>query len=90
MKTYRAVVIGCSRMGGFIDNEIVGDPAVKRPFSHAAVFTTLDRTELVGCADLRTDVMNEFGKLYNVPTDHQYNDYRQLIDAYLVRYQPLI
>ena len=81
MKTYRAVVIGCSRMGGFIDNEVVGNPAHPPPFSHAAVFTAFNRTELVGCSDLRVDVMSEFGKLYNVPRERQYADYRQLIDV---------
>ena len=81
MKTYKAVVIGCSRMGGFIDHEIVADPAHSPPFSHAAVYTACSRTELVGCSDLRTDVMAEFGRLYNVPQERQLVDYRQLIDV---------
>ena len=36
MKTYRAAVIGCSRMGGFIDNEVVGSSRIALPYSHAA------------------------------------------------------
>ena len=80
METYRAVVIGCSRMGGFIDHEIAGDSGFALPLSHAAVYSTCTRTELVGCSDLRADVMGEFGKLYNVPEERQYLDYRRLID----------
>lgn len=80
MKTYRAAVIGCSRMGGFIDNEVVGMPTITLPYSHAAGYMACDRTELVACADIRTDVMAEFGKLYNIPASHQYTDYRELID----------
>ena len=33
MKTYRAALIGCSRMGAFIDNEVSAD---MYPYSHAA------------------------------------------------------
>ena len=33
MKTYRAAVIGCSRMGAFIDNEVVGAPGHVPPYS---------------------------------------------------------
>jgi predicted dehydrogenase len=80
MENYKAVVIGCSRMGGFIDNEIVGRSESPPPFSHAAVYSTCGRTELVGCSDLRADVMEEFGRLYDVPKERQYLDYRQLIE----------
>ena len=79
MKTYRAAVIGCSRMGGFIDNEVVGYSRIALPYSHAAGYTTCDRTDLVACADLRTDVMAEFGKLHGVPAAGQYTDYREML-----------
>ena len=79
MKTYRAGVIGCSRMGGFIDNEVVGYSRIALPYSHAAGYTTCDRTDLVACADLRTDVMDEFGKLHGVPAEGQYTDYREML-----------
>ena len=79
MKTYRAGVIGCSRMGGFIDNEVVGYARIALPYSHAAAFTTCDRTDLVACADLRTDVMAEFGDLHGVPAQGQYTDYREML-----------
>ena len=79
MKTYRAAVIGCSRMGGFIDNEMVGSHTVVPPYSHGAGYYACDRTDLVACSDLREDVMQEFGKGYGVPRDRQYVDYRELI-----------
>lgn len=80
MKTYRAAVIGCSRMGGFIDNEVVGLPKHVPPYSHAAGFFTCDRTDLVACADVRTDVMERFGERYNIPKSRQYTDYREMIE----------
>ena len=79
MKKYRAGVIGCSRMGGFIDNEIIGAAGIPLPYSHAAGFTACERTELVACSDLRTDVMAEFGRLHGVPAEGQYTDYREML-----------
>ncbi len=80
MKRYRAAVIGCSRMGGFIDNEMIGSPTIVLPYSHGASFYASERVDLVACSDLRADVMEEFGKLYHVPKERQYLDYRELID----------
>jgi len=79
MKTYRAAVIGCSRMGAFIDNEVTDYPAIVLPYSHAAGFYASERVDLVACSDIRTDVMEEFGKRYNVPKERQYTDYREMI-----------
>ena len=88
MKTYRAAVIGCSRMGAFIDNEGVGHLgravtdylAHNRPRSHAASFFAEPQTDLIACADLRAEVMEEFGRRYKVPKARQYTDYRTLIE----------
>ena len=79
MKTYRAAVIGCSRIGGFIDNEVRGAPNIVLPYSHGAGYYASDRTNLVACSDLREDVMEQFGERYDVPKDRQYTDYRELI-----------
>ena len=79
MKIYRAGVIGCSRMGGFIDNEVVGSNRIALPYSHAAGYTACDRTELVACSDRRADVMTEFGRLYDVPAPRQYTDFLQML-----------
>ncbi len=67
-------------MGGFIDNEVVGSPKMALPYSHAAGYMACGRTDLIACADVRTDVMAQFGKLYRIPASHQYTDYRELID----------
>ena len=80
MKTYRAAVIGCSRMGAFIDNEVPDYEAIRLPYSHAAGFFAEERTALVACADLRPDVMEQFGNRYNVPKSGQYTDYRELLE----------
>jgi predicted dehydrogenase len=81
MKNYRAAVIGCSRMGGFIDNEVVGARKHVPPYSHGAGFFACTRTDLVACADPRTDVMEKFGERYNIPKERQYTDYREMIAA---------
>ena len=79
MKTYRAAVIGCSRIGGFIDNEVVGTPGYVEPYAHGAGFHQCDRTDLVACSDFREDLMEEFGKQYDVPKERQYTDYKKMI-----------
>jgi predicted dehydrogenase len=76
MKTYRAALIGCSRMGAFIDNEV---PPEKRPYSHAAGYEACEHTELVACSDQRAEVMEQTGQRYNVPVERQYLDYRDMI-----------
>ena len=80
MKTYRAAVIGCSRMGAFIDNEVPDYEAIKLPYSHAAGYFAEERTDLVACADLRPEVMEHFGNRYNVPKANQYTDYRDMLE----------
>ena len=80
MKTYRAAVIGCSRMGGFIDNEGPDSLISRRPKSHGASYYACDRTDLIACSDQRSDVMEQFGKRYDVPKQRQYTDYRELIE----------
>ena len=75
MTTYRAALIGCGRIGAFIDNE-VADPY---PYSHAAAYEACERATLVAMADRRTDVMARAGERYGVPPAHQYTDYREMI-----------
>lgn len=80
MKTYRAAIIGCSRMGAFIDNEVPDYQAIRLPYSHAAGFYADERINLIACSDLRPTVMAQFGKCYDVPIDHHYTDYREMIE----------
>ena len=77
MTTYRAALIGCGRIGAFIDNE-VADP---HPYSHAAAYEACDRTTLVALADQRPDVMARAGERYGVAPAHHYTDYREMIAA---------
>ncbi len=76
MQTYKAALIGCSRMGAFIDNEV---PPNMRPYSHAAGYEACDRTDLIACADLRGDVMQQVGTRYGIAADKQYTDYKELL-----------
>jgi len=80
MRNYRAALIGCSRMGAFIDNEVGGDSEFLKPYSHAAGYEACGRTDLTSCSDLRVDVMEQVGKRYGVSKEKQYTDYKELID----------
>ena len=76
---YRAALIGCSRMGAFIDNEHQDYRPIPLPYSHAAGYEACPRTDLVAGAELRPEVLEKFGERYNVGPDHRYTDYRELI-----------
>jgi predicted dehydrogenase len=83
-QTYRAALVGCSRMGAFIDNEILSRPGdmptpIVLPYSHATGYETHPRTQLVAGCDLRPDVLRVFGERYGISPEHQYTDYRELI-----------
>ena len=80
MTTYRAALIGCGRMGAFIDNEGTSPHA----YSHAAGYLACPRTELVALSDPRAEVMDRAGERYGVPTERRYRDYREM----LAREQP--
>ncbi len=80
-RVYRAALVGCSRMGAFIDNEVIGrNPSIVLPYSHAAGYKACARTELVAGADLRPDVLAAFGERYGVAPEHHYTDYREMIE----------
>jgi predicted dehydrogenase len=80
----RAALVGCGRMGAFIDNEVAGRPNANLPYSHAAGYEACDRTDLVAGSDMRTEVLEQFGQRYGVGPEHQYTDFRDMI----VREQP--
>ena len=77
MAIYRAALIGCSRMGAFIDNE--GSENRRFAYSHAAGYEASSRTELIALSDTRAEVMARAGERYGVPGDHQYRDYREML-----------
>ncbi len=77
MKIYRAALVGCSRMGAFIDNEV---PDSRSAYSHASGYEACERTEMIACSDLRVEAMRQVGLRYGVPDDKQYIDYRDMIE----------
>ena len=76
MTTYRAAVIGCGRIGAFIDNESTSPHA----WSHAAGYVACPRTELAALSDQRAEVMNRAGERYGVPPERRYRDYREMLE----------
>ena len=79
-ETYRAALVGCSRMGAFIDNEVRSSKSIVLPYSHAAGYEACGRTDLVAGADLRPEVLVAFGERYGVGPEHRYTDYREMIE----------
>ena len=73
---YRAALIGCGRMGAFIDN----GGASPHAFSHAAGYLACPRTVLVALSDPRAEVMNRAGERYGVAAAHRYRDYREMLE----------
>lgn len=80
MQTYKAAVVGCSRIGAFIDNEVIGRPDMVLPYSHAAGYEACPRTDLIAGADLREEVLEAYGGRYDVPASRLYTDYKAMID----------
>jgi predicted dehydrogenase len=76
MTTYRAAVIGCGRIGAFIDNESTSPHA----WSHAAGYVACPRTELAALSDQRAEVMDRAGERYGVPPERRYRDYREMLE----------
>ena len=74
-RRYRAALIGCGRMGAFIDNEGNSPHA----YSHAAGYRACPRTELVALSDPRAEVMERAGERYGVPRERRYRDYREML-----------
>ena len=74
-RCYRAALIGCGRMGAFIDNEVTSPHA----YSHAAGYLACPRTELVAVSDSRAEVMDRAGERYGVPPERRYRDYREML-----------
>ena len=79
-QTYRAALVGCSRMGAFIDNETRSSPSIVQPYSHAAGYEACSRTDLVAGCDLRPDVLQAFGERYGVGPEHRYTSYQEMIE----------
>jgi len=79
MQTYRAALVGCGRMGAWIDNEVAGNKTTVLPYSHAAGYEACDRTELIAGSDMRPEILVKFGERYGVAPEHHYTDYQEMI-----------
>ncbi|MBI3946959.1 MAG: Gfo/Idh/MocA family oxidoreductase [Armatimonadetes bacterium] len=77
MKSYRVAIVGCGRMAGSIDDEVVGYPAITLPYSHAASYANVPQMETVACADINPQALERFGRRWGV--DGRYTDYREMI-----------
>jgi predicted dehydrogenase len=89
METYRLAILGLGRMGSTIDEEVVGYPAVPRPFSVAACCGNVsdgleplcegsNRFELVAGADLVTEKRAAFSDRWGVSA--VYEDFGRMIE----------
>ena len=77
--TYTAALIGCGRMGATIDDEIADRPDsyLWLPYSHAAGYTAVERTDLVAVSDIDGDKVESIRQRYNAA--HGYTDYKEMI-----------
>lgn len=80
-RTWRAALIGCSRMGAFIDNEVAGRDRIALPYSHAAGYEACPRTDLIAGSDVRSEVLDRFGERYGVAPAHRFTDHRAMLAA---------
>ncbi len=81
MKTYRAAIIGCGwRSTGLYGGWRGPSRLSMYPFSHAQGFVESQRTELVAAADFQQETLDRVQKDYEVPADHLYTDFREMIE----------
>lgn len=78
---YRAALIGCGRMGATIDDEVRDHPNSHLwiPYSHAAGYTAVERTELIAVSDVDIGKVDQIRRRYNV--SQGYTDYRKMIET---------
>ena len=77
---YTVGLIGCGRMGATIDDEVRDHPHnfLWLPYSHAAGYSAVDRTQLVAVADVEADRAERIRNRYNARA--AYTDYREMIE----------
>jgi len=75
---YKACLVGCGRMGGTIDDEMVGHPYHVLPHTHAGACRAVDRIDLVAAADVVEEKMRALCERYKVPRG--YTDYCEMVD----------
>ncbi|MDA1193176.1 MAG: Gfo/Idh/MocA family oxidoreductase, partial [Candidatus Poribacteria bacterium] len=73
----KAAIVGCGRMGGFIDDEMVGRPGFVPPYCHAGAHVESRYTTLVAASDVLTEKASALAAKWDVPKT--YADYREMI-----------
>jgi predicted dehydrogenase len=73
----KAAIVGCGRMGGFIDDEMTNYPDFVPPYCHAGAYVAAPETVLVAAADVVEAKLNALADRWNVPG--RYTDYREMI-----------
>ena len=76
---FRVAMVGCGRMAGTIDDEVVGYPASVLPYSHAAAYQIHPETDIVAAADINPEALDRFCERYGV--ENRYDDYEEMVLA---------
>jgi len=63
---YRAAIVGCGRMGGFIDDEVRWASSSMLPFSHGYAFAESPLTELVAGCDPDKEKLHQWGERFGI------------------------
>ena len=66
MAIYRAAIVGCGRMGGFIDDEVRWASSSMLPYSHGQAFVESPLTELVAGCDPNEEKLHAWGERFGV------------------------
>lgn len=78
MREYRVGVVGCGRMAGSIDDEVIGYDSCILPYSHAAAYSAMGKARIVAAADIDPQRLITFCTRWNVQS--KYSDYREMIE----------
>lgn len=74
-KIYSAAVIGCGRIGSLLER----DKLRSHPCTHAGIYNTHARTELVAGCDRRAIRRAQFSTDWGIPASRVFSDYRDLL-----------
>ena len=76
---YRAGVIGCGVIGSFIEDTMGTSARFGLPNGHAACYTSMSQTDLVGGADIDAGRRDAFAERWALPEENVYKDYRDFL-----------
>jgi predicted dehydrogenase len=66
LAVYRAAIVGCGRMGGFIDDEVRWACSSQLPYSHGLAYVESPLTELVAGCDPDQQKLRQWGERYGI------------------------